>query len=243
MCSPMSRDPGGSTTTTPHRAGAPPALDDVTLRDLVSQLASGEPTPGGGTAAALGGALGAALVAMVGRLTEGRTMSDADAALVTETLASATALQSELLNLATLDANAYAAVVAARRLPRSTDAERDARAVQLAQANRLATDVPLRTARSGLAVLDQAERLVAVGNPNAISDIGVAAHLALACVEGGALNVAINLPSLPADDLGRRDAEAEIEALQNRARAAVGRIVAAVASRMAEPRGAKPTPT
>ena len=92
--------------------------------------------------------------------------------------------------------------------------------MQLAQANRLATDVPLRTARAGLAVLEQAERLVAVGNPNAISDIGVAAHLALACVEGGALNVGINLPSLPADDPGRGGAAAEIDALQNRARAA-----------------------
>ncbi len=239
----MSSGPGGSTTTTPHPAGATPALDDLTVRDLVNQLGSGEPTPGGGSAAAFGGALGAALVAMVGRLTDGRTATDADAALVTETLTFATALRSELLNLATLDANAYAAVVAARRLPRSTDAERESRTVQLAQANRLATDVPLRTARAGMAVLEQAERLVDVGNPNAISDLGVAAHLALACVEGGALNVGINLPSLAADDPHRVGLAGEIEDLRATARGCAERITAGVARRMAEPRGAKPTPT
>jgi formiminotetrahydrofolate cyclodeaminase len=238
----MSSDPGGSTTTTPHPTGAAQALDDLTVRELVKQLASGDPTPGGGSAAAFGGALGAALVAMVGRLTDGRTTSEADAALVTETLTSATSWQSELLNLATLDANAYAAVVSARRLPRSSDAERESRTVQLAQANRLATDVPMRTARAGMAVLELAEGFVEVGNPNAISDVGVAAHLALACVEGGALNVRINLASLAAGDPSRVGLATEIDALCASARDAAERIATAVARRMAEARGPKPTP-
>jgi formiminotetrahydrofolate cyclodeaminase len=239
----MPSDPGGSTTTNPQPMGATTALDDLTVRELVRQLASGDPTPGGGSAAALGGALGAALVAMVGRLTDGRTTSETEATLVTETLTSATSWQSELLNLATLDANAYAAVVTARRLPRSSDAERESRTVQLAQANRLATDVPLRTARAGMAVLDLAEGLVEIGNPNAISDVGVAAHLALACVEGGALNVRINLPSLAADDPSRAGLASEIDILRANAREKTERITSAVARRMAEPRGAKPTPT
>lgn len=239
----MPSDPGGSTTATPHPSSAAPALDDLTVRELVKQLASGDPTPGGGSAAALGGALGAALVAMVGRLTDGRTTSDADAALVTETLTSAASWQSELLNLATLDANAYAAVVSARRLPRSTDAERESRTVQLAQANRLAIDVPMRTARAGMAVLELAEGFVEVGNANAISDLGVAAHLARACVEGGTLNVRINLPSLAADDPSRAGLASEVEALRASALDATERIATAVARRMAEPRGAKPTPS
>jgi formiminotetrahydrofolate cyclodeaminase len=241
----MTTDPGGSTTTTSHPADAAAVpLDAMTVRDLVAQLASSDPTPGGGSASALGGTLAAALVAMVGRLTEGRTTSDDAATLVRETLAAAIARQSELLDLVTRDAAAYAAVVRARRLPRTSEAERSARAAELATANRVATDVPLRTARAGMSVLEMAEPLVAVGNPNAISDLGVAAHLAAACVKGGVMNVRINLPSLAAEDPMRDALAHELDDLDARAADAERRIAAAVIRRMAEPRpGAKPTPT
>ena len=216
----------------------------MTVRDLLAHLASSDPTPGGGSASARGGTLAAALVAMVARLTEGRTTSDQAAALVHETLTAANAGQAELLDLVTLDADAYGAVVRARRMPRESDEERSARTAALADANRVATDVPLRTARAGMGVLEIAEPLVAVGNPNAISDLGVAAPLAAACVKGGVLNVRINLPSLAPDDPLREALAAELDILDERAAAAEMRIAAAVTGRMAEPRrGAKPTPT
>ena len=228
-------DPGGSPTTTDDRSAAhSPSLDELTVRELVARLASRDPVPGGGSAAALAGSLAAALLAMVGALTTGRADSDDTEASLREIGLAAANAQSGLLNLATLDANAYDAVVRARRLPRDTDETRRARAVHIAQATRLATDVPLRTAREAAAVLAIAERLVPLGSPHAISDIGVAAHLAAAAVRGAALNVRINLPFLDpvsADDPIVRGA-AELDALLAEAAAAEARLADAVTRRM-----------
>lgn len=227
-------DSGGSTTTTPPDTTPSGPFDQLTVRALLDQLSSREPIPGGGSAAALAGALGAALLSMVAALTVGRTASAADADALTDIGAEAAASQSELLALVTLDADAYRAVVEARRLPRVSEAEREERAHRIQEATRGATEVPLRTARGAQATLDIAERLVAIGNPNAISDVGVAAHLAAAAVRGALLNVRINLPALgevrPDDPLaGARD---EIDELVARAAAAEARIAVAVAHRM-----------
>ncbi len=241
----MTTDQGGWTTTSPHPADdTATSLDALSVSDLVAHLASSDPTPGGGSASALGGTLAAALLAMVARLTEGRTTSDEAADRVRNTVVGASRWQSELLELATRDANAYAAVVRARRLPRGSDAERETRAVQLAKANRLATDIPLRIARAGMAVLALAEPFVVVANPNAISDLGVAAHLAAACVQGGVLNARINVPSLAADDPMRVDLARQLDELAKGAVDAEARVAAAVVRHIAEPhQGAKPTPT
>jgi formiminotetrahydrofolate cyclodeaminase len=120
--------------------------------------------------------------------------------------------QSELLNLADLDANAYTAVVEARRLPRGTDLESRARDVQIAAAMREATRAPLHTIRAATAVLELAERLAPIGNPHAVTDIGVGAALAATAVHGAALNVRINLPYLTDEEL-RSEASAVLEEL------------------------------
>jgi formiminotetrahydrofolate cyclodeaminase len=186
-------------------------LTELTVRELVERLASRKPVPGGGSAAALAGAMGAALVRMVVELTLARAAPDVEEDVAQIGSAAAT-WQSELLNLADLDANAYAAVVEARRMPHGTDLESRARDVQLAAAMREATRAPLHTMRAALAVLELAEQLAPVGTPHAISDVGVGASLAATAVQGAALNVRINLPYLTDEEL-RADAQAALAQL------------------------------
>lgn len=188
-------------------------LGDLTVGRFLERLSASDPTPGGGSAAALAGATSAALIHMVVELSSGRPEAAEHEETLTEVGAAAAAWQSELLNLAELDAKAYAAVVAARRLPRGTDLEREARTRQLATAVREATRVPLVVARAASAVLGLAEGLAPIGSRNAISDVGVAALLAVAAVRGAAINVEINLPHLAEDDPLHREAGADIAAL------------------------------
>lgn len=188
-------------------------LTDLTVRRLVERLATSDPVPGGGSAAALAGAMGAALVRMVVELTVGRPAAEGHGEALTEIGVAASGWQSELLNLADLDANAYDAVVRARRLPRDSELHREARDVQVAAAMREATRVPLATARVANEVLGLADQLAPIGNRNAVSDIGVAALLAGAAIRGAAMNVEINLPSLSPDEPLRREATDEIGTL------------------------------
>src|SRR5918992_4190366 len=96
-------------------------LSDLTVRQFVEHLATSDPVPGGGSAAALAGAMGAALVRMVVELSVGRPAAGGHEDALAEIATASTTWQSELLNLAQLDANAYASVVHARRLPRHSE--------------------------------------------------------------------------------------------------------------------------
>jgi methenyltetrahydrofolate cyclohydrolase len=175
-------------------------IADLTVESFLERLASDAPAPGGGSASALAAAMGAALVQMVVGLTSGRGgVADADDALREIGLAAA-GFHSELLELSHADAAAYLSVVAARRLPRGDDRERQARDVQVGAAMREATRVPTVVARRAAAVLDLAERLAPIANPHAISDVGVAATLAAAGIRGALANVEINIGWLPDGD-------------------------------------------
>lgn len=188
-------------------------ITDLPARELIERLATSEPIPGGGSASALAGAMGAALVRMVVALTSGRPAAAGAEPELAEIAVAAANCQSELVNLAELDALAYDAVVQARRLPKETDRERQMRAVQVAAATREATRAPMHTARLAARVLDLAERLAPIGNRNAISDVGVAALLAATALRGAALNVEINLPSLAPDEPLRGEAARTIATL------------------------------
>ena len=188
-------------------------LTELSVRSLVERLATSDPAPGGGSAAAMAGAMGAALLHMVVELTVGRPAAEDNEETLLEIRTAAIAWQSELLNLAELDANAYDAVVRARRLPRESERDRDARDVQLAAAIREATRIPLTVARAASELLGLAERLAPIGNRNAVSDVGVAGLLAVAALRGAALNVQINLPYVTADEELRTEAADEIERL------------------------------
>jgi formiminotetrahydrofolate cyclodeaminase len=191
----------------------PVSLGELTVRALAERLASRDPVPGGGSAAALSGVLAAALVQMVVELSVGRPGSEADEPALREIGLAAAGAQRDLLALADRDAAAFAAVVGARRLPRDTDTERAARAAALRAAMHDATRIPLRTVEFASDVLDLAARVAPIGNPHAASDAGVAAQLASAAARGAALNVRINLASLAADDPLRADTAASLERL------------------------------
>lgn len=188
-------------------------LTDLPVEDFLARLATDDPVPGGGSASALAGAMAAALVHMVVELTAGRPSAAGHEERLAEIRLAAAGLQSELVSLAHADAVAYASVVAARRLPKETDRDRDARRIQLDAAVREATRTPLSIARRSEGVLALAEELASIGNRNAVSDVGVAGLLAGAAIRGAAMNVQINLPSLPEDEPLRDEARRELDAL------------------------------
>lgn len=188
-------------------------LTELSVAELVTRLATDDPVPGGGSASAVAGAMGAALVQMVVELTAGRSASADDEGALTEIRGAAASLQSELLRLAEADSAAYASVVAARRMPRGTDLETESRRVQLDAAIREATRAPMYTASRAGDVLVLAERLAPIGGRHAISDVGVAGHLAAAAIRGAALNVEINLPHVVNDEALAAEARQTVDEL------------------------------
>lgn len=207
-------------------------MADLSVRDLLDRLASREPAPGGGSASALTGALGAALVEMVCALTAGRAEYAEVDPMIRQLAAAAADLRTALTAAAEEDADAYGAVVAARRLPRETDDQRAVRSPAVIEATVLATEVPLRVARLGSEVLDLALAVAPIGNRHAISDAGVAAALAAAAVRGAALNVRINLPSLPAEHPLRATAAETLDQLEATLAPREQAVAEAVATRM-----------
>jgi formiminotetrahydrofolate cyclodeaminase len=207
-------------------------LGELTVNGLLERLASSDPIPGGGSASALAGAMGAGLVAMVASLTVGRA-EYADAEPMASAIGgTALAVRDELVELADRDSDAYDAVVRARRLPRETDEQKAARSATLVQAIQLAAEIPLRTAHVAYQALELAAQIAPIGNRNAVSDAGVAALLSAAAVRGAILNVRINLPYLAADAVLRRDGPAELERLEAEALEQERSALAAVAARL-----------
>ncbi len=205
------------------------SLNDLTVSDLVARLATSDPVPGGGSASALAGAMAAALVEMVVALTAGRPVAEGHETELAQIATAASGLRAELLRLAQVDADAYAAVVAARRMPRDSELERAARQQRVATSVGEATRAPLEVMLRSAEALTLAESLAPIGNRNAASDVGVAGLLAAAAMRGAAMNVEINLPSLPEDDDLRREARtaldshlADLDARERALAAAVG---------------------
>jgi glutamate formiminotransferase/formiminotetrahydrofolate cyclodeaminase len=194
-------------------------FEKLSFEGLLAVLSSDAPTPGGGTAAALSAAMGAALAEMVAALTLSKEKYAASHDAVRPIAGAARRARQEFLWLAREDSEAYDAVMAARGLPKETDSERNARARRMAESNRLAAEVPMRTARAALRLLATLPDLAAKGNPNAASDAGTAALLLEAAGQAALLNVAINLPG--ADD---RDFLAKMQAESDTIRREVARL-------------------
>ena len=167
-------------------------LVDSTLREFSDDLASDRPVPGGGSASAYAGALGAALAAMVARIA---LKKSTDAALG-EYAAEMDNLRGDFLRLVDDDSAAYGRVAEAMKLPRATDTEKKARSERIQSALLAASRVPLDLARTSRRLLDACERGMSTAPEAAISDIGVGAILSDAALRGAALNVMINLSSL-----------------------------------------------
>jgi formiminotetrahydrofolate cyclodeaminase len=166
---------------------------EETIGSYLDLLASAEPAPGGGSVAALVGALGAALVTMVTDLTLGKEKYAGVQDAMAELKESSERLRGELTELTTLDATAYSAVAAAMKLPRDTEAQKEERTRVLQAALVGAAEVPLKVAEAAAEVARLSLPAAEKGNPNAVSDAGCAVLLADAAAQSAALNVRINL--------------------------------------------------
>jgi formiminotetrahydrofolate cyclodeaminase len=172
------------------------AMSDRTINAFLDDLAGSSATPGGGSAAALAGGMGAALVSMVCRLTIGKRRFAADEAELRGVLDEAEGLRRTLAGLADADSQAFDRVMAAYRMPKETQPEQAARQAAIQAALQHAADVPLETAGACAQVVKLAHQVVAKINPSAVSDAGAAVLLAEAGLRGAQLNVAINLSSI-----------------------------------------------
>jgi methenyltetrahydrofolate cyclohydrolase len=171
-------------------------MDGQTLDGFLGDLASSKPAPGGGAAAAVQVALGAALVSMVCNLTIGKPRYAEHEQTMVAVRDEADHARRQALDLAEEDAQAFGAVSKAYALPRDGDEARAARGRAIQQALRIAADVPLRTAALAAAVVELAERILDGSNVNVLSDVGVAAASARAALDSAAINVRVNLASL-----------------------------------------------
>ena len=167
-----------------------------TIAKFLDELASEQPTPGGGGAAAIMGAVGAALVSMVANLTIGKKNYEAFDAELKEARAKAEALRAELTAAINEDVDAFNAVMGAYGLPRGTDEEKAARAAAIQAALKQATDAPLRAVKACHEVIKLSAVVADKGNINVISDAGVAVLAANAGLRSAALNVYINAKSI-----------------------------------------------
>ena len=167
-------------------------LIERTLRAFSDDLASAAAVPGGGSAAAYSGALGAALTAMVGRIAERKETSPATIALIAE----ADNLRADFLRLVDDDSAAFARVSEAMKMPKATDEDKKVRKERMQSALLAASRVPLEVAKTSRRLLELCERSVATAPNATVSDIGVGALMAEAALSGAALNVMINLASV-----------------------------------------------
>ena len=171
-------------------------LADMTTKDYLKLLASDAPAPGGGSVSALSAAQGAALTAMVCDLTIPKEKYAAFRETCEQVKRDILSVLDELIVAIDKDTEAYNKVSAAFKMPKDTEEQKAARSAAIREATVEATRVPYRTKELCLAGLSITQRAVGRSNPNAASDLGVAALNLLAGLKGAYLNVKINLPGI-----------------------------------------------
>lgn len=172
------------------------SLVELNLRGFADELSTDSPAPGGGSVAALSGALAAGLTAMVANLTHGKKGYERHNRKMNDTAIQAQRLKDELLRLVDLDTAAFNKVMDCFRLPKKTDEEKVQRETAIQAATKNAADVPLQVMETALKILELTEIVVKCGNKNSISDAGVAALAADTAIRGAGLNVLINLAGI-----------------------------------------------
>jgi methenyltetrahydrofolate cyclohydrolase len=171
-------------------------LTERRVDDLLQAFRSPDPTPGGGSAAALAGAIGASLLAMVAGLPKSRAATEEDVERLQAAGRRCAAIAGDLTTLVDRDSEAYDLVVGAYKRPKGTDEEKAARSAAIQQAMRAAIAAPLDVMRACAAAAEQGVVVAALGNPSASSDVGVGFELLGAGLRGAKLNVEINLGSV-----------------------------------------------
>jgi len=187
-------------------------LTEKPVSNFLDELASNAPAPGGGSVAALSGALGAALVSMVCNLTLGKKGYEHVQDDIKDLLAQSEGLRKELSDLLEADVAAYTGYSKAAKMPRETEEEKAERGKAMLAALKVATDVPLSIAEAAVKVMDLCMPAAEKGNKWAVSDAGVAVLMAEAALRSAALNVLINLGTLK-DEEFVNDRRAKLESL------------------------------
>jgi glutamate formiminotransferase/formiminotetrahydrofolate cyclodeaminase len=204
-------------------------LEKNTVKDLLDQLASSSPAPGGGSAAALCGAIAGALAAMTANLTIGREKFKENEPVMKEVLTEAEALREKFVKLMDEDCESFNMFMNALKMPKETDDDKAARKIAIADASKASTKVPLRTLESCVQAARLAAAAAKAGNPIVASDAGCAAVLAEAAGRCAAYNVRINLPRI-------RDQEFAFEArgVMKKALESIAKYTAEAVARMNE---------
>ena len=206
-------------------------LVSLPLFDFAEELSRDSPAPGGGSVAALSGALGAALASMVANLTYGKKKY----AEVWEDMLrignKAQNLKYRFLELIDRDTEAFDAFMAAMKLPKKTEEERRLREIEIERATKKAIEVPLETLRLTREIVELSDELADKGNKNAVSDAGVSALSAYSAAYGAYMNVLINLSGI-SDEEYRNKIRAEADAILKEVKEKSERVVEKVISQL-----------
>ena len=194
-------------------------LAEMTVTQFADVLASDAPAPGGGSTAALEGALGAALTAMVCRLTEGRKKYEEYQEFVLEVKEKATRLQAKFIDVMDRDTEAFMVISNAYGMPKSTDEEKAARSAAIQAGLVKSTETPMEMMELSAETIALTESLLGKFNTASASDLGVGALTLRTAVQGAWLNVLINIGSLKDKELA--------ESYRAKGQALVDQVVAA----------------
>lgn len=206
-------------------------IKDKPVTAFLDELASSAATPGGGSAAAIMGGMGAALVSMVCNLTIGKKAYVEVEGDMKDLLAKVEALRAQLTDFIRADVEAFDGLMAAYGLPKDTDEQKAARSAAIQEGLKKATDAPLACARACADVIALSRVAAEKGNTNVVSDAGVAALAAVAALRSAALNVDINVPSIKDADFAA-SRRAETDALLAKWVAEADRVVEVVKSKL-----------
>ncbi|MCK4585159.1 glutamate formimidoyltransferase [candidate division WOR-3 bacterium] len=206
-------------------------LLSMNLREFSNELSTDSPAPGGGSVAALSGALGSALSSMVANLTYGKKEYRKANRRMKNLALQAQVLKDEFIDLIEKDAEAFNNVMSAMRLKKKTEEEKKKRGEAIEEATKKATLVPLEIMKKSERILDLAAVAEKKGNQNSVSDAGVAAIMADAACEGGYLNVIINLGNIK-DEEFKKSIKAEVDGLLKRVKSKAKRIIKRVIAKL-----------
>ena len=180
------------------------ALVEMKLSDFIDEVSRESPAPGGGSIAALAGALGASLSSMVSNLTANKRGTENIDGILNDAAEKAQEIKNALIKAIDDDTNAFNAYMDARRLPQKTEEQKVVREAAMLDGLKEAVAVPFNTAQQSYKAIEIAEVVAKHGNPNSITDVGVGAQIAYTGVLGGIYNVLINLKDIKDDDFNNK---------------------------------------
>lgn len=191
-------------------------LENKTVKEFISELASNSPAPGGGSVSAVSASLSAALVSMVCNLTIGKkayeNLKDDEKKLIDDSLEYCSKVKDDFLDLMNEDTSVFLELMKAFKMPKETEEEKCARSKEIQKGYKASLEVPLKTAKKAFELYEYILNVAKYGNKNAISDAGVAALMAQSALEAAILNVKINLSSIK-DEEYVKNIEKEISTL------------------------------